>query len=1070
VGAGGTRTGTVWQFTTEPPYTNAKYVDADAAPGGDGSFATPWKTLSQITGLTPGTAVLLNRGDIWRERLVLSTSGTSGNPIILGAYGSGDTPVISGADLITGWTVHDGNVWKADAPTWGPQVWFDSDTRGKKETSLGAVDAVYDWYWASNVLYTYSTTDPDTTWTSPGIEICTRPTDDLHGILEIAANYITVEDLHIKHSGRRGLRVNGATSPIIRRCLVTGSLDGGIVVPGTLSRTNGLLVEDCEITRCALRWADGVEQAKSEPISLERVDGFTVRRCKVHTNLMEGIVSKYGSNNGNIYHNIVYDNGRYIPDPPTWNNSIQIYLDGSYNMNVYQNWVSGGTYTFQGIVIGVEQNDYPTHDIYVWGNVIRNCSEGMRFGTMGAPTVDMYDLFVVNNSFIDCVDRGIYFNTACQGDLAADIWIKNNLFWHSTGYAILDATTGNEALALAEITHNAFRTGEDSETKGADYIETAAPAFADYDESNYALTADSPYIGVGTNAGTPFWQCLQAGSTWTGGVVTADQRNYGVWDIGAFVWTGGSDPGQTTTFFEGSAHPITVTWQFQSGTGTTGRFIGPQDFWIADSQGITIMDVDPLDGRTFAAINPDAGYGQAQALCPHVSNFQPQQNILAELNPSNPATWVDVPAGSSVVFLREYEAKTDETWAQAACILTVLETAPPANSFRPPWTGTDKTVAYDLTDLNMGIFANVTEPDSAPSFATCEAWFAYPVLDWCLNPADYAAGMPRANIPRTGVELANKVNVAALKLNCNHANSDKRLLAAYLVQYGLDLGGIMAVNHNYLYGWIDDQGTYDLDNWYSGRFVPAVLAAQALNDSALKAKLAKTGDYLYTGEAYPGDSWFWAETVQTRLLSTGDVGEQTRWIGCPDFARNGRRTAWVGPGYPRTWEPGAESFVSTAMVLYLTGSTGLGSFTGLLDYADYRWQLCGGQFTQALYPDWQEAFYTSHRASYESVRPYCALVKADAGINRTILAKDREEVLLDGSGSRNWRPAQTKTTYTWTESGQPLASGQTPVVSLEPGTHTIDLRVTDVQSGLYADDSTVLTVMTGWLLILKDAE
>lgn len=1072
VGAGGTQTGSVWQFTTEPPVTGAYYVDADAAPGGDGSFETPWQTLSQITGLVAGDTVLLKRGGLWRESLVVTTDGTAVNPITFGAYGSGDTPIISGANLITGWTVYSGNVWQATCATWPTQVWFDTTLtnyqRGKKEASIGAVDADYDWTWASGVLYTYSATDPDERWTAPGIEACVRPTDALQGVWEINADYIILDGLHIEKSGYRGLRVNAAVSPIIRNCIVSHALDGGIVVPGTLARTTNLLVEDCTVTRTGNRWHDG-SQGLSEPISLERVNGFTVRRCKVHTNLMEGIVSKYGSNDGNIYHNIVYDNGRYVADPPTWNNIIQIYLDGSYNMNVFQNWVSGGTYSFQGIVIGCEQNDYPTHDIYVWGNVIRLCSEGVRFGTMGTPTVDMYDLYVCGNTFINCIDRGLYFNTAAQDDLAADIWIKNNIFWQETGYAILDATTGNQGLAIAQITHNGFQTGKDSEAKGTDYVETATPGFANYGGSVYELTETSPFIGAGADLGSPFYSSLRAGSTWTGSVVTADQRNYDAWEIGAYVWTGGEEPGITTTFFEGQDYQITVTWKYNSSTGAYGRFIGPQDHWAADANGITIMAATPLDGRTFAAVNPDAGYGQAQALCPHVSNWQPQQNILGSLVPANPATWVNVPASSSVVFLREYAVKTDETWAQAACVLTVLTSAPAANSFRPPWTGADKTVAYDLTDLNMGIFANVTEPANGPSFATCEAWFANPMLDWCLNPADYAAGMPRANMPRTGPDLASRINVAALKLNGNHPNDDKRLLAAYLVQYGLDLAGIMAVNHGYTYGWID-HNVYDMENWYQGRLIPAVLAARALDHSDLKAKLAKTGDYLYSADPYPLDSWFFAETVQARHLTAALVGEQTGWIGAPDFAVNGRRTTWTGPAYPRPWEPGAESYVSAAMVLYLTGSTGLTGFTGLLDYADYRWQVCGGQFTeQTLYPDWQENFYADFRATYQAVRPVCELLHADAGSNRTITAAQRDAVTLDGAGSHNWRPTQTTTSYLWTEGGATVATGRTPTIALEPGTHELILRVTDDQSELYDTDDVAIKVMQGWILLLKES-
>ncbi len=65
---------------------------------------TPWATIDKVEAstLAPGDQILFNKGDTWRETLVVPSSGTSGNPIVFGAYGTGDNPVIDGADVITG--------------------------------------------------------------------------------------------------------------------------------------------------------------------------------------------------------------------------------------------------------------------------------------------------------------------------------------------------------------------------------------------------------------------------------------------------------------------------------------------------------------------------------------------------------------------------------------------------------------------------------------------------------------------------------------------------------------------------------------------------------------------------------------------------------------------------------------------------------------------------------------------------------------------------------------------------------------------------------------------------------
>jgi hypothetical protein len=59
-----------------------------------------------------GDSVLFKRGCTWREQLTVPSSGSSGNPITLGAYGTGDKPIINGADDITTgpWTAGEGTV------------------------------------------------------------------------------------------------------------------------------------------------------------------------------------------------------------------------------------------------------------------------------------------------------------------------------------------------------------------------------------------------------------------------------------------------------------------------------------------------------------------------------------------------------------------------------------------------------------------------------------------------------------------------------------------------------------------------------------------------------------------------------------------------------------------------------------------------------------------------------------------------------------------------------------------------------------------------------------------------
>ena len=73
------------------------------------------------------------------------------------------------ATYSSGWTNTSGNVWQVSAmfpPAW---VYFNYATQGVPVVSTAAITAPGDWYWNSGVLYVYSTSNPATAFTSPGI-------------------------------------------------------------------------------------------------------------------------------------------------------------------------------------------------------------------------------------------------------------------------------------------------------------------------------------------------------------------------------------------------------------------------------------------------------------------------------------------------------------------------------------------------------------------------------------------------------------------------------------------------------------------------------------------------------------------------------------------------------------------------------------------------------------------------------------------------------------------------------------------------------------------------------------
>ncbi|MET7000461.1 right-handed parallel beta-helix repeat-containing protein [Chitinophaga defluvii] len=75
------------------------YVDAqngDDTKSGT-SEALAWKTLSKVNATTfqPGDSLLLKRGSVWAAQLYPKGNGTATNPITIGAYGTGNRPLIA---------------------------------------------------------------------------------------------------------------------------------------------------------------------------------------------------------------------------------------------------------------------------------------------------------------------------------------------------------------------------------------------------------------------------------------------------------------------------------------------------------------------------------------------------------------------------------------------------------------------------------------------------------------------------------------------------------------------------------------------------------------------------------------------------------------------------------------------------------------------------------------------------------------------------------------------------------------------------------------------------------------
>ena len=106
-----------------PPVARAAtyYVDHDSGSDANSglSESAAWKSINKVNhaSLAPGDQVLFRRGQVWHESLVVPSSGAAGDPIVFGAYGSGDLPLIDAMTPVTGWTALGGGLYSAPWPS-----------------------------------------------------------------------------------------------------------------------------------------------------------------------------------------------------------------------------------------------------------------------------------------------------------------------------------------------------------------------------------------------------------------------------------------------------------------------------------------------------------------------------------------------------------------------------------------------------------------------------------------------------------------------------------------------------------------------------------------------------------------------------------------------------------------------------------------------------------------------------------------------------------------------------------------------------------------------------------------
>lgn len=175
-------------------------------------------------------------------------------------------------------------------------------------------------------------------------------------------------------------------------------------------------------------------------------------------------------------------------------------------------------------------------------------------------------------------------------------------------------------------------------------------------------------------------------------------------------------------------------------------------------------------------------------------------------------------------------------------ILTLLSTAPPANSFRPHPTDTDKTPLFTTDDIDLSFLPNHAVPSghSIPDATTTAAAFAKPWQTFFTNNLFVRSISPYPNnmLNNYGVDIANQLGLTLLYLCTNGWTAGEKLTVSKgLIQIGIDIWR-RAVNGGEFPSLLASFGGGQ--HWYKPL---VVFAAKALEGAANSAAAALLADY-----------------------------------------------------------------------------------------------------------------------------------------------------------------------------------------------------------------------------------
>ena len=471
-----------------PSWAATYYVDATNGNDSNSgiSESAPWKTIAEVnhSDFNPGDQILFKRGETWiGTTLNIPSDGKSGNHITIGAYGTGNKPIIDGSGL-------------------GKTIYLNGRgfiTINNLEIKKGGV-VIFLTSGGTNGQIIITNCDIHDSETNNNISIKDR-------------GNITIENCTVYNSAGNGISAYTSGTPdwgdrTGDNVTVSGSTIYNNSKSGLFVFGDGAVVQNNEI------YSNGIadEEGKYHNIYISGDNALVQKNILRDAVYGDGI--RFLGSNLTARYNFIHHNRKHgfgIWNDYSVNHSN---LAISYNLLIQRNYTETPVSRPMTINISNAAGAGSFHNIKIYNNSVYGENDNAN---------------------------GFSFNNC------SDLDIKNNILYLKDAYLMLISPTASVIsdynMFKSDKTTPFFsrRYATFSQWQGDGYgrhsIEND-PDFTDPINNNLTLQSTSPAIDAGTNIGSSYDDGLHPNSTLPNGVLTLDQDNFGQWEIGAYVYQG----------------------------------------------------------------------------------------------------------------------------------------------------------------------------------------------------------------------------------------------------------------------------------------------------------------------------------------------------------------------------------------------------------------------------------------------------------------------------------------------------------------------------------------------------